>query len=302
MVDKLLVSSWTPTLFDQGGGVLGIREPAAYTPLVTEDFESGTLGNTFPGWKSGASIYDNTRSFDGTKSLKISTDTGQAPGVCGGDTFYGGHSTLPEVIPIGKTIWYRVRYYFPTAFSWGYIFGGGDSAEAATCSHSADGNGTLKLSRLAPVNGTARIYLQPTVGRRAVAQPASNVTRVLSETGPTFADFDNAGGKASLDEWVSLQIAVKVESDGTGFLRYWLNDTFIGEATGPTVSALNEIDDWGIGTYWNGVPFTDGAADREDFWVDDIIIASDIDGFGAPTTLDSGGRPYITNSATVGDF
>jgi hypothetical protein len=305
MADLLLKSSTTfgPPLFSDGAGDLSIREAApTYTPLVAEDFSGGSLGATYPGWKSAASIYDNTRAYDGSQSLKVITDTGQAPVACGGDTYCGGHSTLPEVVPIGKTIWYRARVYIPTAFSWGYVFNSSDSAEAATCSQPSDGNGLLKFMRLAPVTGTARIYMQPQVARRSVAQPVTNITRVISEAGPTFEDFDNAAGKIALDQWVALQMAVKVADDGTGFIRYWVGDTFIGEATGQTVSAGNSLDDWGLINYWNGVPYTDGLAGREDMWMDDIIIASDIAGRGAPNTLDSGGRPFISESTTVGDF
>ncbi len=59
-----------------------------------------------------------------------------------------------------------------------------------------------------------------------------------------------------------------------------------------------------MGDYWNGIPYTPTIGDSSiaDFWLDEVIIASDIDGYGAPTTLDSGGRPYISPNTVAGDL
>jgi hypothetical protein len=277
-----------------------------YTPIVAEDFSGGSLSATYSptSWKSGASIYDDTYAKTGSQSLKITAAAGEPYPTCGGDTYFGGYQAFAIPIPIGNTVWYRAYLYFPSTFSWGYVFQSGtDSTEGSNCGFGgADGNGPLKFMRLSPTTGTSRIYLQPYCQRRNVAQPSGNITRIISETGPTFADLDNADGKVLIGEWVALQIAVKVASDSSGFIRYWLNDNYIGEATGPTVSSGNSLAHWGFGTYWNGVHYTDGSAGREDFWVDEVICATDIEGYGAPNTLDSGGRPYITSTTYVGDF
>jgi len=71
---------------------------------------------------------------------------------------------------------------------------------------------------------------------------------------------------------------------------------------GRTFSEGSSAYDWGIGNYWNGVPWTDGGLGRTDFWVDEIILATDMEGYGAPDTLDDGGRPYIPSNMRVNEF
>ena len=48
--------------------------------------------------------------------------------------------------------------------------------------------------------------------------------------------------------------------------------------------------------------YTDGAPDRNSFYIDDIILASDLPGYGAPTGVDAAGNAYIDPATRVGDL
>jgi hypothetical protein len=72
--------------------------------------------------------------------------------------------------------------------------------------------------------------------------------------------------------------------------------------TGETTAAGAAIVEWGLGDYWNGVPWTDGQPGRTDFWIDEVIVATDADGYSGPSTTDSGGHAYIPSCVRVADL
>lgn len=264
-----------------------------FVPLFTDDFTSAASGVDYPGWVH--SKYADDHPTADTAALKIEFSPSVVAS-CGGDHYFGGRSDLPEVIPEGKTIWYSQKRYHPSTQTWGYKFASGtDTAAATTCGQDADGNEWLKDVVLAPSSGTERIYVQPQSARRSIALPDG--MRVITEHG-ALLDFD-MGIKYPLDEEFTLQVGVKVASDGTGWMRVWINQTLVLEQTGANVSSGNSLKEWGIGNYWNGVPFTDGASNRNFFWVREIIIASDIDGFGPPTGTDNLGNTFINPLTTI---
>lgn len=278
-----------------------------FVSMVAEDFSNLTLGETYANgsWKAGQCVIDGTRAFTGNRSLKITLDPGQGDNSCGGDGYYGGRQTLPAVVPPGKTIWYRLRAYFPSEFSWGYVYqnnNAADEAEAANCGHPqfSDGNVDLKFMRLTPDVGS-RNYLHLPVHRRNVAQPAGpHAMTLASEPGAITHQLTAPEGRLEMDAWNTLEWAVHVAKDGTGWMRAWRNGKFVGEVTGiDTIGAdATGIDEWAIGTHFNGVQFTDGLPGRESFWVDDIIIASDADGYEPPTATDAEGRVCISPAIT----
>lgn len=274
-------------------------KPVSFTPLVAEDFSAGSVGAAYSTWNR--TVYDTTRAVSGTKSLKVSTNAGQPPVACGGGHTFGGRSTLPVAVPEGNKLWIAYKVYHPSTFSWGYCFGTSDTADATTCGNNADGSGGLKYMVAAPNTGTSRIYYSPRVGRRDVS--FIDTVRLVSEVGAKLSPVVPWG--LTLDAWNTVQMEIYVHSGAEGYVRYWLNDTFLGQLDGATIANPSySIDEWGMGNYWNGVPYTDSIGDssREDFWIDEVIIASDLDGYGAPTTTDSGGRPYIAPTKSVGDF
>jgi hypothetical protein len=76
----------------------------------------------------------------------------------------------------------------------------------------------------------------------------------------------------------------------------------LGEVTGRTTAAGAALLEWGLGDYWNGVPWTDGDPGRTDLWVDEVVVTSDAEGYAAPTALDSAGHPYIPSCVRVADL
>lgn len=282
-----------------GTPATGLSGPALFT-LSGDEQSNGTV---YPGSRSNRMTYDNTRSYNSSQSMKLQLDQGEPPATCGGNHFFGGRFVLPTLIPEGYNIWYRARFYFPSTLPLGYNFGTSDSAEATTCGKSADGPGFFKFLVLAPDTGTARLYVMPPMQRRGFGLTAGNlhVNSEAQNTGDSTYSWT-----VPRDQWFSLQVQVKVSSAATGggFMRVWIDDQFILQHDKATIAnSAYKIEEWGIGDYWNGVPWTDGQLSTTDsFWMDDVIIATDYPGYGAPNTVDSGGRPYISNATTVNNI
>jgi len=269
-----------------------------FKPLLAYDMEDGLLDDEFLGWEK--SVYDDTRALSGSSSIKITTSPGNVLPDCGGKHSFAGRALFSKdkQVTQGKTLWYRVMLYIPDSFSFGHKYSvGDDQTDADACGQNADGNLWVKWMVLSPTTTTARVYLMPSGQRRAAED--RNQIRVISESLHKPRDFDVSFPK---NEWFSLQIAVKVSSGDDGFIRAWLNDEFLGEVVGKTFPEGASIKDWGIGDYWNGIPWTDGEDGRTDFWMEEIILASDMDGYGAPDTEDADGRAYISSETRVADF
>ena len=94
-------------------------------------------------------------------------------------------------------------------------------------------------------------------------------------------------------KWHLIQWHVHFAPDATGFIRFWLDDEFLGQWDGQTLPSGNpKIKFIQYGDYWNGSPYQ-----NVDWYIDDIIMTSD-----PPDTKDAGGRPYISASTRVGDW
>lgn len=272
--------------------------PAAFTALYLNDFSSGTPGESIAGWNT-KTVYADDQPGGVGQSMKVVLAAATPP-TCGGEHGFGGRINLPVDIPKGKTIWYSQKRYHSSDYAWGYCFQSSDSVEAAGCSKSADGTTWLKDLVLGPSIGTARIYASPQVGRRNLAQLPG--IRVVSEA--SQVPDDNVLVSMPLDEWFSYQLMVKVGDDGTGIMRVYINSTLVCEYIGANISADsgNVIRNFGIGDYWNGIPYTTGAANQNHFWVKDIIIATDVEGYGAPTGVDEFDNAYIDPTTTVAEL
>jgi hypothetical protein len=269
--------------------------PALFT-LSGNEQPNGTV---YTGSQGNRMTYDNTRAYVGTQSIKCQTVLGQPPATCGGSVWFGGRFNLPALIPAGYSIWFRARFYLPSTLPMGYCFGTSDTTDAATCSQPADGSGSTKWLVLAPDTGTDRLYTNLMTPRRAMG--LDNGFRMISEAQNDGNFVDNTT-VIPRDQWFSLQMQIYLAAGtNAGYMRLWLNDTYIGQLTKATLANSSyKIKEWGLGDYWNGVPWTDGGGSRTDLlWMDDVIIATDYTGYGAPLTVDSGGRPYISTAATV---
>lgn len=292
--------------FQSEGLEAAIDPPAAFTPLLTRDFAGTTVGQATAvpdGWSKGD--YVDTPTKSGNRALRLRravTETGSCPYGSGAQE-YGGRFNLPEEVPVGNIIWMRFYVYFPAGFSFGYLYSGSDSSVLDACGigGGADGANNTKFMVLAPSGGTARTYIMLSASRREII-PSSPFLRIDTEAASgENLDFPYT---FQFDQYCAFQVAVKVASDNTGWIRLWVDAEFIGETTGhPTVAgAGNTIAEWGIGDYWNGYPWTDGVGDRGPFYLDEVVIATDMPGYGAPTGLDSGGRVYIDPTTLVGDL
>ena len=279
--------------------------PAAFTAMIAEDFESKTLGAaTDDGWWK--SDYVDTISKAGSKSLKLRAsmrETGSCP-YGEAALFFGGRQPTPANVPVGETVWQRIYLYFPTTYSFGYMYSGGDSAELSACGLGTgdDGNATRKFLVFSPNSGTARIYLNYSCSRRQISQPSDARLWLFVEA--NTAGNVNAECAIPLGRWFALQFAVKVATNNTGWARAWLDDELILESTGiqTIAGSASAVTEWGIGDYWNGYPWFDGEADRDSFYVDDVVVASTASGYGAPTGEDASGNAYISPLTLAGDL
>jgi hypothetical protein len=268
-----------------------------FNALLADDLSSYSIGQTYPGWVGSSIITDSAPG--GQRAVRILLATNQPP-ACGGSVDFGGRKSLPSNVPIGKTIWFSHKRYHPSTQTFGYCYANSDYNEAIACGKedNSDGNAWLKDIVFSPAVGTSRIYFQSRQQRRQVGLTAG--CRLISEYNALLND-ENAP-IYPLDQWFTLQVMVRVGDDGSGKIMAWINDTLINEVSGANVSPGNSLAEWGIGPYWNGIPYTDGAPGREEFFVRDFILASDIEGCEAPTGIDSLGNIYIDPAITASEL
>lgn len=167
----------------------------------------------------------------------------------------------------------------------------------------ADGNEDLKFMCIQPGNGSVGYgvtYSFLKMQRRGFGTNLSFAA--ISEHENIPVDFFSQ--TVPRDQWFTLQMAVKLSSASLGgHIRMWFNDNYLGEVATRTVdTTVNSIGRWGIGDYWNGVPWTNGTTATDSFWIDDIILATDYGPYGGILTQDSGGRLWIPPTLTYQDI
>lgn len=291
----------------------GNRPAAPYSALLKEDFSSYTVGTGFPGFHNTSIIADSninatsgaglpgTDYGDGSASPLL---TGKAmrvgisamtPPLCGGSMNYGGRKVLPQPIPYGSRVWFSMRLFHPKNQTWGYCYDASDAAAAATCGKTADGNEWLKFMVMAPSASTARVYVQPKSLRRQTVQSPGVMCYSEHSQQPSI----NADALLPLGKWYTLQMEVFLSE--AGYVRYWINNTLMAQSNFPPIAVGDSLNEWGIGDYWNGCPFTDGSAATH-FFVKDIIIATNAPGFTAPTDVDGAGNIFIAPTRIPREF
>ncbi len=288
----------------------GVSRYPTYTPLVNIKPWIYANGQSSPIFNHQSPIVTTERAgVTQSKCIKVFTNPSNPSVTCGGHLF-GGRMNLPVDIPAGKTVWQRMKFYIPSAFSFGYRWGSGapTTPTGDGCGgYSPDGGPQgLKFLVFSPDVGTARAYLN-----------APNSLRTISQTSGTgvLALEANPSAQRGLsivfprDQWFTLELAVKVSNTGTGYARAWMNETLIAEsqiAGNKNVSTIDvaatAIREWGLGSYWNGTPWTDGAAGRDFFYVDEVLVATDVDGYGMPDAVDANGYPMIGVDVNNVDF
>lgn len=210
--------------------------------------------------------------------------------VNGGTDIYEGEVDLLDPLPSAASAGNNVHTY--------------DKAEAAFCNTSADaGTSGIKWLVFAPDSGTRRIYTKIGSERRQIEQGPNARLAIESEV-PGHNDIQSY--TIPLDQWVCFQMAVKVSSGTDGYMRIWIDDQLMCESldaqTIESSDGATGLDKWGLGDYWNGIPWTDGAEGRDEFYIDNLIVASDLPGYGAPTGVDANGNPYIDPNTRAEDL
>lgn len=253
------------------GPVVGGVAPN-YTPMVIQNFEDRNVGQN-AGWGGDRLVVDNAFANSGTRSARVEFRDGM--------NFYGGATNLPQPVGVGETIWYRVSLFMPITLSLSY----GDT--------SGDGFGWNKFLVLSRLNHESpRMYVQPrSAYKKDFGQTEFQGTGLYINhdgLGSAFCQLQATSYVFPRGRWFALQMSWKVATDNTAHVRVWSDDQFIGECLGAgRVSAGYQVQNFGIGDYWNGGAWIKNGSTGS-FWIDDVVVTKQ-----TPNTLDSGGRPYI---------
>lgn len=256
-----------------------------YSPLFAMDCNDGTPGDLAvgPDGMEGATRveYSSDQAVDGRgQSCRTWIDAG--------DNFFGGrYLSLDTPVGDGDDIWMRQGLFFPE----GFCFGFGDSP--------GDGWGAIKWMRIEFDNGGAgggpgnRLTLQ--LGNVA-GQACNDETEVYGAT-REYAGNANLRPESSppipTGEWHMVQWHVHLATDDGAFIRFWVDDTYLGQVDDVTLGAPDrQIAFINYGDYWNGSPFEDAS-----WYTDEIIMTVE-----TPDTLDAAGNPYIAPDARADDW
>jgi len=214
--------------FDAASGKYNSNSnPQTYTPLVNVDLRPLANGALAPVFGYGSTV--STDFGQEGKSIKVLTYPSNPGTLCGTHGF-AGRVTLPVPIPLGNTIWQRMKFRFPSAFSFGYTYGSGapSSPVGDGCGGaSADGNPTgIKWLVLSPNNGTGRIYYNASNSLRSITQTATSGVLAI-EANP--AAQQNARIVFPRDQSVTIEMACLVAHSG-GYVRVWVDGVLLAEA------------------------------------------------------------------------
>jgi hypothetical protein len=265
------------------GGSGGRTGKPGYTPFTLSDCDDGAVGDSATGPDALAGemgpgvVYSDEEAVDGTgKSCKTTANAG--------NNFFGGeYRTDGMDVGPGDDIWMRHAVFFPNGFCFGYGNEQNDGWGATKWMRIEFDNGdpgnrlTLELGNFADndCNATTEIW--------GAAREYAGATNCLPEQAHTLGT----------GAWHFVQWHVHLASDDSGFIRFWLNDQFLGQWDGQTLpDDQPSIGFIQYGDYWNGSPFQD-----VEWYIDEIIMTEE-----EPDTLDSEGQPFISPSTRVNDW
>lgn len=252
-----------------------------YTPFFRMDCDDGEPGTDAVGpdalHSAVSVVYSGDEAVDGVgQSCRTSIDAGS--------NYFGGSYGQPDVtVGQGDDLWMRQGVFFPEGFCFGY----GEQP--------ADGWGALKWMRIEFDNGDP--------GDRLTLQLGNFAAQACAERSELFGATREYAGVANLrpesfppietGRWHMLQWHVHLAADETGFIRFWLDDGFIGQVDGITLGAADRsIAFIQYGDYWNGSPFVDAS-----WYTDEVLMSAQ-----TPDTFDDQGHPYIDPSARADDW
>jgi hypothetical protein len=270
------------------GGSAGRGGVPGYTPFTLSDCDDGAVGDPATGADAlaeeagpGTAYSDEQALGDVGKSCKSTAHAG--------DNYFGGRFRTEGIdVGVGDDLWMRHAVFFPN----GFCFGHGDT--------SGDGWGATKWMRIEFDNGN------PTTGGPGnrltlelgnFAHNACNDSATIWGAAREYAGAANCQPAAQpplgTGAWHFVQWQVHFASDETGFIRFWLDEQFLGQWDGQTLPDDEpKIDFIQYGDYWNGSPYQD-----VEWYIDDIIMTED-----PPDTLDAEGHPFISPDTHVSDW
>lgn len=234
-----------------------------------------------------AAEFGGTGPFGETRITKVSTIHTDAT-----ETFFGG-TLLNSTVALnpGDETWIRIFHYFPSSFC------------AGTDNTAADyGDGSIKWLRYQfASNNSCRLTFK--VGGMgfnscASASNAPNMQGMAAEVMASGTNNNYVSNRVVIprDRWVALQWhMVHGKTVATSLLEMWIDNTYLGTAQilcsqYPNVSSDSILIV--MGDYWNG-----GSHDGNKWYVSNAVFTKQ-----RPTTLDSGGRPYISPTQRITDF
>ncbi|MBW2522649.1 MAG: hypothetical protein JRI23_00670 [Deltaproteobacteria bacterium] len=292
-------SSGTPTGTSTGGsggaggtggtgGTGGEAGPPGYTPFSLADCDDGTIGQDAVGPDALAGVIGAGVEYSDEQAVDGVGQSCKSFGFAGQNFFGGTFRTDGMDVGAGDDLWMRQALYFPAGFCFGYG------------TTSGDGWGATKWLRIEFDNGGSggspgdRLTLQ--LGNFA-AQACNSEGRLWGATREYISAYNfrpaDQDTPITTGQWHFIQWHVHLTTDGAAFIRFWLDEVFLGQVDEVTLSdAANRIDFIRYGDYWNGSPYQDVV-----WYMDEVIISSE-----QPDTVDAGGRPYIAPAARVADW
>lgn len=283
-------------------GTTGIPAPS-YTPLINNNFEGNTsfdldgigreVGRTthVTANTTTGGVMNYAHPTTGSKSVRIDF-AHERRGFGFTKNLPGNPNAIPadpQVVRVGDTLWYRVDLYMPSTLSLSYAFDQINNPEVPD----ADGFGWNKFLVMSRLHHEGpRMYVQPRSDYRLnYGSPEFN-----DHTG-IYVNHDEMGTYCPnlapdysfpRNQWFSLQVSWHVATDHSAYIRVWSDDKLIAECQGAgRVSAGYEVGNIGIGDYWNGGAWIQGASTGS-FWMDNLVVTKQ-----TPNTVDSEGRPFI---------
>jgi hypothetical protein len=254
-----------------------------YTPFFAMDCNDGRPGTEAVGPDALATatkvVYSDEEAIDGVgQSCRTANGAGE--------NFFGGrYLSLDFPVGEGDDVWMRQGLFFPEGFCFGY----GDTP--------GDGWGAVKWMRIEFDNGG------PGPGDRLTLQLGNLAAQACNAQSEVFGATREYAGNANLrpsssppietGRWHMVQWHVHLAADDTAFIRFWLDDEFLGQVDDVTMGASDrQIDFIQYGDYWNGSPHEDVV-----WYTDEVIMTVE-----TPDTTDAQGHPYIAPTTRVDDW
>jgi len=233
------------------------------------DFNTGTAGAKAFGDTAfndaTSATFSKDQVFEGAFSAKNSIQQGQE-----GFGDWGGIINFPSKVPAGGEVWFRVRTYYPSGFSF-------------------SANPWLKFLRLhtTDASGTSNYgYDDWYINLRDATYPY----QFIYEGEQVWYQFGKKSDAPQFNKWETYEMYVKFDTvpaskGGKAVVRFWKDGVLIGESKDRiTLKNANAFANAAyIFTYWNG-----GAPQTQTMYIDDVVLQTD-----TPAARDAQGNPYI---------